>query len=100
MSEFKKKYVYLIEEELRNDANREENRKYVMRAYTSLKKAIEYLEYWAEIERGTMNLRGIEENDPCYWVNYVERKDKSHNVLFVRNGVELKTWSINKELLF
>ena len=96
----KKSYVYLIEEEYLYDDAPSDNWASVTRAYTSLKKAIEHLEFWADTHEVVMRSKGELPKEGNYVNLDIDEDWKLGSRLFVRKGVELRIISIKSVFLY
>lgn len=93
------KYVYVIKCSHRFEDGSSEDFEYVWRVYSSLRKAQDCLGLWKEIYTALFLSAGYDvECDLNHWVDYHE--DGHYSRLNVKNGCELKTYQISRELLF
>lgn len=94
-----KKYVYLIRCKHRFEDGSSEDFEYVWRVYSSLRKAKSNLELWKEIYTAQFLNAGYDvDTDLNHWVDY--REDGYYSYMNIRNGNELKTYQISREILF
>lgn len=93
------KYVYLIRCKHRFEDGSSADFEYVWRVYSSLRKAQDCLELWKEIYTAEfLNAEYDVDTDIDHWVDY--KKDGYYSHMTIRNGSELKTYTISRELLF
>lgn len=96
----KKSYVYLMEEECLYDDAPSDNWMSATRAYSSLKKSIEHLKFWADVHESVMRSKGELPKDGNYVTLDINEDWKLGSRLFVRKGVELRIISIKRVFLF
>lgn len=93
------KYVYLIKSKIRFEDGSSEGFEVILRSYSSLKKAIDYLEFWKEIYEAEFRNAGYDlESDVKHWVDL--RLEGAYSFLNRCNGSEIKTMSIDRIPLF
>ena len=92
-------YVYVIRLEVKFEDGSQSDFGYNYRVYSSLRKAIDFLELYKEIYTTKFVMAGYDiEHDVTHYVDY--REDGHYSLLNIRNGVKLTTYTINREILF
>lgn len=93
------RYVYVIRCEVNFEDGSQSDFGYTYRVYSSLRKAIDFLELYKEIYTAELLNTGYDiERDVNHWVNY--REDGYNSFLNILNGVKLTTYTINRERLY
>lgn len=95
----KMRYVYVIRCEVKFEDGSQSNFGYNYRVYSSLRKALDCLEFYKEIYTTKFVMAGYDiERDATHCVDYHE--DGHYRFLNIRDGVKLTTYTINREILF
>ena len=93
------RYVYVIRCWVRFEDGSQSDLCYNYRVYSSLRKAIDLLELYKEINTAELLNAGYDiERDVTHWVYY--REDGHYSFLNIKNDVKLTTYTINREILF
>lgn len=93
------RYVYVIRCNVKFADGSHPDSEFIFRVYSSLRKALDYLELYNEIYTTKFLFAGNDiERDDKRWVDFVE--DGNHSYLMIRNDVKLTTYTINREILF
>ena len=93
------RYVYVIRCKVKFEDGSQSDFEYNYRVYSSLRKAIDLLEFYNELYIAQFNMAGYDvECDATHWVDL--RKDCYNSFLNISNGVKLTTYTIDREILF
>lgn len=93
------RYVYVIRCKHRFEDNSSEDFEFVWRVYSSLRKAQDCLELYKEIYTAELLNAGYDVYcDINHWVDY--REDGHYSSLTFKNGCSIKTYQINREILY
>lgn len=95
----KMRYVYVIRCEVKFKDGSQSDFGYNYRVYSSLRKALDWLELYKEIYTAELLNAGYDvENDVTHYVDY--REDGHYSLLNIRDGIKLTTYTISREILF
>jgi hypothetical protein len=93
------RYAYLIKIKQRYNDGIGDDFEFISRSYSSLRKAIDYLEFWRDIYLDEFSRSGYDVNtDASHWVDL--RLSGAYSFLNRRDGNELLTMQIERVLLF
>lgn len=95
----KMRYVYVIRCVVKFSDGGQPDAEYIHRVYSSLRKAIDMLEFYKEIYTTKFVMAGYDiERDSSHFVDFHE--EGRYSFLNIRDGVKLTTYTINREILF
>lgn len=95
----KMRYVYIIRCAVKFLDGSQQDVEYVYRVYSSLRKALDYLELYKEIYTAELLSAGYDiERDVTHFVDY--REDGHYSFLNIKNDIKLTTYTISREILF
>lgn len=93
------RYVYVIRCKVKFEDSSQSDFEYTYRVYSSLRKAIDFLSFYKEMYITKFNMAGYDvERDVYHWVDY--REDGYYSHLTIKNGCKIKTYQIDREILF
>ena len=95
----KMRYVYVIRCEVKFEDGSQSDFGYIYRVYSSLRKALNFLELNKELYTAEFLRCGYDvDSDVNHWIDY--REDGHYSFLNIKNDVKLTTYTINREILY
>lgn len=95
----KMRYVYVVRCEVKFEDGSQSDFGYNYRVYSSLRKALDCLEFYKEIYTTRFVMAGYDiERDVTHWVDY--REEGHYSFLNIHDDVKLTTYKISREILF